>query len=271
MRKILICVVVLLMLFCSAYFIIKGYEIFKVEGTTGIKAKDEEIDSKISELSNLTSTEYSKAESGLKQASTQMITAKTEYENQAALSSSNSSSYASNLETYDIDYLWTKLGNYAKDENVVIKIDVTSGGASSNLYNLNFTVAGSYVGTTDFIYDIENDSKLGFKIDNFKMVADSSDYEVIGSFVCQDIPMKVGNIESSSSNNASTSTSTNTEDAGSAGKETTNNKQKSSSTTGNTNSTTSTNTSTSTTNSTAGMNLSDPNKSNLTSIDEMVR
>ncbi len=260
MRKILISVLLGLMLIGSCFFVVNGLAKLNIKGAKGINEKDITINNKISELSNVISVKYQDAESNLKLASNKLIDSKTEYENQATLSSLNSSSYASKLETYDIDYLWTKLGNYAKDENVVIKIDVTAGGASSNLYNLNFTVTGSYVGTTDFIYDIENDSKLGFKIDSFKMIS-GSDSEVMGSFICQDIPLSVGNIETTSGENTSE-------------KETdTNNNKKSNNTTKTTDVNGSKENTASTTDSTVASQygISDPNKSNLTSIDQVIK
>lgn len=259
MRKILISVVVCLMLIGSGFFMVNGLAKANIKGAKGIDKKDAEINTKISELSSIISGKYVESESNLKQAMNRLIDSKTEYENQAALSNSNSSSYASKLETYDIDYLWTKLGNYAKDENVVIKIDVTAGGASSNLYNLNFTVTGSYVGTTDFIYDIENDSKLGFKIDSFKMIS-GSDSEVIGSFICQDIPLSVGNIEATAGENIDDESKENTNSTATNTSNTTTNKKTDNNSSKNT-----------TNNSTASQyGITDPNHSNLTSIDKVI-
>ncbi len=257
MRKILISVLLGLMLIGSGFFMVNGLAKANIKGAKGIDEKDDEINAKISELSNTINVKYQNSESNLKQTVNKLIDSKTEYENQAALSNLNSSSYASKLETYDIDYLWTKLGNYAKDENVVIKIDVTAGGASSNLYNLNFTVTGSYVGTTDFIYDIENDSKLGFKIDNFKMIS-GIDAEVIGSFVCKDIPLSVGNIEATSSDKENETKSKQ------------NNNEKADDKSSNTKETNTTANNTTNSSVTSQYGISDPNHSNLTSIDNVI-
>ena len=258
MRKVLISVLVGLMIIGSCFFVVNGFARMKVYGAKGIDQKNAIIEEKIDELSNIISITYVGAESNLKQAANKLIDSKTEYENQAALSNSNSSSYASKLEAYDIDYLWTKLGNYAKDENVVIKIEVTAGSASSNLYNLNFTITGTYVGATDFIYDIENDTKLGFKIDNFKMT-NGSGSEVVGSFSCIDIPISVGSIENTTN-------------------EAKENENQSNTTQNTTNSTNTTNNSKSTSNDKTNTNssaanqygISDPNHSNLTSIDNVI-
>lgn len=202
MRKIIISIIVALLLIGSAFFMVNGISDVGIIGIKGLNEKNNTIEQKISELSNAISVTYVNTESNLKSTANTLQASKTEYENQAILSNSNSPSYASKLEKYDIDYLWTKLGNYAKDENVVIKIELVSGGASQNLYNLNFTVTGDYMDTTNFIYYIENDSKLGFKIDEFKMVP-GGDNKLTTTFVCKDIPVNVGKTDESTKDTTS--------------------------------------------------------------------
>ena len=104
MRKILIGVLVALMLIGLIFFMVNGFTKINIKGVRGIDEKDTQINDKITDLSNISSVKYKEAESNLKQAAAKLIDVKTEYENQAALSNSNSSSYASKLETYDIDY-----------------------------------------------------------------------------------------------------------------------------------------------------------------------
>ena len=199
MRKILISILVCLLLIGSAFFMVNGISKVNIKGIKGLSKKNEQIEQKISDLSNVISVTYANTESNLKRTANTLQDSKTEYENQAALSNSLSPSYASQLETYDIDYLWTKLGNYARDEKVVIKIDLVASGTSTNLYNLNFTTTGDYVNITNFIYEIENDSKLGFKIDEFKM--NSSGDTLTATFSCKEVPIKVGSIDQATSNN----------------------------------------------------------------------
>ena len=56
---------------------------------------------------------------------------------------------------------------------------------------MNFTAKGSYISITDFISDIENDSTLGFKIENFKMIpSGQEDGTLQATFVCKDIAIK---------------------------------------------------------------------------------
>lgn len=208
MRKILISILVCLLLIGSAFFMVNGISKMKIKGIKGLSEKNEQIEQKISDLSNVISITYVNTESNLKRTANTLQDSKTEYENQAALSNSQNPSYASQLETYDIDYLWTKLGNYARDEKVVIKIDLVASGTSANLYNLNFTTTGAYIDITNFIYDIENDSKLGFKIDEFKM-SGSSD-SLTATFSCKEVPIKVGSIDQATSNSQGETTGTNT-------------------------------------------------------------
>lgn len=245
MRKLVISIIVVLLTIATLVIIVKGIGVFNVKGIMNISEKNDEIESDIDNLSNIISVTYTSTAANLKRTASTLTASKTEYENQAILSNSNSSSYASKRETYDIDYLWTKLGNYAKDENVVIKIEVTSNETSASLYNLNFTVTGEYISITDFIYDIENDSKLGFKIDNFNM--EMSGEKLQATFICKEISISVGQIEVSPSEekdntNSNTTNTTNTTNSTSINKtnstssNTTNNTQKSNST--NTNNTT---------------------------------
>ena len=247
MRKILISILDVLLLIGLIFLIVNGVSWMKVEGIKGLDEANKAVDKKISNLSNTISVTYVNSEANLKRAASTLQETKTEYENQEALSSTQNRTYVSNLEKYDIDYLWTKIGNYARDENVVIKMELIQSGASSNLYTLNFTVTGEYSSITNFIYDIENNSKLGFKIDEFKMgAADAS--TLSATFSCKEIPIIVGTVDQGSSS-ASSSTSSDSS--------TGTNQTSSSSSTQSTNteaSTNSTNTSSTSTNSSATTN-----------------
>ena len=207
MRKIIISILIFLLLIGSIFFMVNGINKFNVKGIKGLDEQNSKIEEKISSLSNVISVTYVNSENNLKRAANTLQDTKTEYENQAALSNTQNPSYVSQLEKYDIDYLWTKLGNYAKNENVVIKIELVANGASSNLYNLNFTTTGEYVNITDFIYDIENDSKLGFKIDEFKMGV-SGENTLSATFSCKEVPIKVGTIDQETNNNQNSSNNT---------------------------------------------------------------
>ncbi len=210
MRKILLIILVCLLLILTVFFMVSGFSAFGLKGIIDISEKNKEIDQKILDLSNEVNNVYKSTEAKLKSAADTLTETKTKYENQAILSSSQSSSYVSQKEKYDIEYLWTRLGHFARDENCTLKIDLSTAG--ENLYNLNFTVGGSYSGITDFIYDIENDSKFGFKIEKFAI--SSPGESLTATFTCKDIPISKVQVErQSSSNSNTTNNTTNTTDS----------------------------------------------------------
>ena len=70
---------------------------------------------------------------------------------------------------YFIEYLWIVLGNYSAANNLNINID-TERAASSVNSGIKVSVAGRYADVADFVFDVENDKSLKFKLDNIKMV-----------------------------------------------------------------------------------------------------
>ena len=109
--------------------------------------------------------------------------------------------------------LLVRIENHAKSEGVTMKMEVTrSSTGVNNVYNLNFTATGSYTGIEEFITGIEDDSKLGFKIEDFSMVASSqSGDQLEATFVCKDITIQgIDSTITSSTTTQIDSTDTNT-------------------------------------------------------------
>lgn len=80
------------------------------------------------------------------------------------------------FDLYEIDFLWTIIGNYATEEGIILQFDISktlNDSVFENtdyiLCNLNFTISGEYSSIVDFIYDLENDERLGFEIRNFEL------------------------------------------------------------------------------------------------------
>ncbi len=77
---------------------------------------------------------------------------------------------------YDMDFLWTIIGNYATEEGIILQFDVSN---MSNeilfleseyiLCNLDFNVTGEYASIVRFIYDLEDDERLKFEIRDFSL------------------------------------------------------------------------------------------------------
>ncbi len=115
-------------------------------------------------------------------------------------------------EKYFIEYLWITLGNYATDNNLIIDVitpgstlsstgetlgetgsgnnldgGINFGGADSGAgmgrpttdtsvanNSIRIIVKGRYANVADFVYDVENDKELKFRLDNIKMVYKSN-------------------------------------------------------------------------------------------------
>ena len=72
------------------------------------------------------------------------------------------------IKTYKVEYLWAIIGQYAKNRNTQLTLDLVSAGGD-NLYDLNFTLIGDYTDIINCISDIEDDDTFNFKITNFTM------------------------------------------------------------------------------------------------------
>ena len=192
MRKILFIILIILLLVGAGFLIINGLELgnFNIWGIRDIIDKNNNIDQKNQQLSNLVSVTYPGNLEELNTSSETLTSTRKEYEDKSVLVSN--SKYYMQTEKYEIEFLWTKLGNYAKDNNVQIKIDVVNS-VTEELYDLNFTIMGAYIDVTDFIYDIENDSKLGFKIEDFHMSANQNG--VTGTFSCKEIGINIEKVD----------------------------------------------------------------------------
>lgn len=193
MKKLLILILIALLLALAGIVAINGVQIgsFEILGIKGIQNSSTELDEKIQEAGKLAQKDFQQAVKDVQDNSKKLEETKLEYEEMTAISSESDVESAAQLETYEIETLWVKLGNHATNEGATMKMDVTKGSnTTQNTYNLNFTVNGSYISITDFISDIENDETLGFKIEEFKMVPSGSDSNLQATFVCKDIPIK---------------------------------------------------------------------------------
>ncbi len=246
MRKLLIGILIILLLILAGYMLVDKISIgsLQILGIQEIIKKNEELDNKITNATKLATVTYQSELKTLENANKSLQEQKQTYDNY--ILSDDGTGVVSQIQSYEVEYLWTKIGNYAKREGVVLKMDVEVNNATLGTYNLNFTVTGSYVGITEFIYDLDNDSSLLFKIESFKLTPQDSENNLIATFTCKDISI---NIDSSLVNEAiqDTSNETITQNNNSQdGKNNTNTTNTTSNNTTNTNSINTTNTSTNT-------------------------
>ena len=210
MKKLLILILIALLLTLSIFLVIQGIHIgnFEILGIRDIQAKSNELDEKIQEAAKLAEKDYKQAVSNVE----------TNYDEMVATVDGETGT-TNQIEKYEIETLWVRLGNHATSEGVVMQMDVIKGNSvTEDTYNLRFTATGSYISITDFISDIENDSTLGFKIEEFKMNPASSGSDLQATFVCKDIAIKdvsatTTNIATDSNNNTNNTNSTNSTSA----------------------------------------------------------
>ena len=181
MKKIIISIIVILIIVVAFLIIVKDFTVFGWDNKNidDIKKMNEDLDEEIEIAKEAKEQKYPDAVEKLERAIEDLKKAKERYENKLKYLSEDVELGIVHIKEYKIDRLWVVLGNYAKDESVNLKLDIL-GTNGDNTYDLDITIIGSYINITDFIYDIEKDDTLGFKIVNFKLVpASASEVTVI--------------------------------------------------------------------------------------------
>lgn len=191
MKKLLLSSITILIIILIAITVIKGIQIgeTKILGIIEIKRQDEDLDQKINDATKAASSDYQRKIDDLNDAIKKLESEKETYQDMVNVSTESEVEASNQLYKNTIDFIFVRIENHAKSEGVNIDLSVTrSTSGAENTYNLNFTARGPYAGVEEFITDIEDDSKLGFKIEEFKMVASSENSnQVEASFTCKDI------------------------------------------------------------------------------------
>ena len=173
MRKILISVLLVLLLILAYFVIFQGISIgtFNILGTKEIIELNDTLTAKIDETNEKIKNQLESKNSELSDNVDILLKNKEEYYKLANVSTESEISKANTEEIYNVEYLWLKVGRYARKKGVIVKMDIKTGTAGdSTIKDLSFTVTGNYIPTMDFISSLEEDSDLNFRIDNFKMV-----------------------------------------------------------------------------------------------------
>lgn len=202
MRKLLIGILIIVLLVLAGFMVIDRVSVGSLEilGIEAIVEKNDKLDQKILEATRLATVTYQEKLNILNSANKKLQQEKQGYENY--VTSDNGTGAISQIQSYEVEYLWTKIGNYAKREGVVLKMDVAVNNAVLGTYDLNFTVTGTYVGITEFIYDIDNDSSLLFKVESFKLLPNTEDEVLVATFTCKDISINIDSSSISQSGNS---------------------------------------------------------------------
>lgn len=220
MKKLLILILIALLVLLGYFIIIQGVGTegsLQILGIKGIQAKNAELEQKIQEATSLAEKDYQSILSEIKQNTQGFEDAKKTYEDNVTINEGGEVESLS--KPYDIETLWVRLGNHATSQGANIqemKVNNSTTGAEGT-YDLDFTITGSYICITDFISAIENDSTLGFKIEEFNMRPSGS--ELQATFTCKDISINKNELNenvvittttNNTTNNTNTANSTNT-------------------------------------------------------------
>ena len=193
MKKLLILILIALLSALSIFVVIQGINIGNLEilGIKGIQQRSNELDQKIQQAGKLAQKDYNQAVSDVQTNAKKLNEEKKNYEDMTAISQEGDVQAANQLEKYEIETLWVRLGNHATSQGAIMQMDVLQGSNSAkDGYNLKFTATGCYISITDFISAIENDSTLGFKIEEFRMTPMQNSEDLQATFVCKDISIK---------------------------------------------------------------------------------
>ena len=209
MKRVLLSILNIVLLIIIFFTMKAGIKIGPIEllGFQGIADKNQNLTETITK-SNEKNNEYSEQVGKVESDSKKLASAKKDYLDLVQVSTDSEIQEAMQIKTYTIEYLWSRVGNHATQEGTIVTMNVVSSSLGDNEYrNLNFTVTGSYLAICNFIYDLENDSKLDFTIDEFDMKASGT--AEVATFVVKNVKIIKENT-SSTNDTGNTVNNTNT-------------------------------------------------------------
>lgn len=174
MKKILLAILTTLLIVLTYIVLARSISIanFKIESISDIKTASESLNQDANKANSLVDETYPKEMTSLEEAIKNLKIAKQKYESKNIYNADESELGAIHVDTYKIHFLWTRLGNYRKDRGVKsLNLDLKST-QSADVYDLEFTLIGTYSSIIEFLYDIEGDEELNFEPRNFVITSD---------------------------------------------------------------------------------------------------
>lgn len=175
MRKVLIALLSILILALTIYVIIEGISFVNVNGYKEITVINRELDIKIMGINRIKDVEYINKQRTLDQETKALKDVREDYlakVEAARLKGAKGSKLQ--IEIYELDFIWARIGNYASELGLEIRLDVFSGTEDKplngfKLYNLKISVIGAYTDIVRFIYKIEGDRQIAARLSDFSM------------------------------------------------------------------------------------------------------
>lgn len=157
---------------------------------SSIIKKSQDMVSKREQLEKLNDRDFVSKKRLLDTSISSFENAKAQYDDVANHASVEEIRKANQDEEYALDYLWMKIGTYANDSDIKVKIL-----PDANKDTIHFDVSGQYIAIINFIYDLENDSELKFNVDNIVMQGGSSSAVTKASFTVEHVHVITGEVE----------------------------------------------------------------------------
>lgn len=204
MKKILIILLIILLVTLSYFAIFKGITLgnFEILSVERIQEENDKLTQEIEQTEKLMHSDYVQKTDELKRNVDNLMEAKEEYSELASLSTDKQLKEATKQEIYKIEYIWTRIGSHATSEGVELKLDITAGETGEeDSKNLLFTVTGNYIAVINFVLAIEDDSELGFRIENFKILPGSGENGRQATFTVRNVRIKTENASNVTSTN----------------------------------------------------------------------
>ena len=196
MRKVLISVLLVLLLVLAYFTIFQGISIgkFKVLSTSEIIKLNDDLTVKIGETNSKIKNDLQSKRSELNENINILLDNKESYYNLANVSTESEITEASTEQVYSIEYLWVRVGRHARSEGVNMKMDVLAGDTGdASVKNINFTAVGKYMAIMNFVSALEDDSELGFRIEDFHLVPAEDEINLQATFSVTGIRTRVEN------------------------------------------------------------------------------
>jgi hypothetical protein len=158
---------------------VQGIQIgdIRIDSIKEIGENSEKLDAKVQEINSLIDSQYPSKRDELTRASKEEQSQKEEYLDEINLSSNEELEEILEIRNFDIERIWAVVGNHAIDQGVNITLSETKS-STTGARNLHFIVKGTYVAQTNFLYAIEDDPELNYRIYNYKLVPSDVSEEV---------------------------------------------------------------------------------------------
>lgn len=228
MRKVTLSII-LILLIVGCYQVLFGNVPFLreyVASVSELKASSKRLNTQLAQLEKSSDYEFAEKKKELSKVIEDYRTSKQDYEQVVSQFSTETAETLLQIQEnslkdiYDVDFLWTIVGNYATEEGINLKFDVVKNTTSASSLNntstnyvvcdLQFIITGNYINLTDFIYDLEDDDRLNFEINDFDMQKSGNDLQV--TLNVREIKINADNFIESASNTTNTFTEEETTD-----------------------------------------------------------